>query len=148
MVRKNTFIIRRMIAAFLSVLLLLPALSTYAENPETPEIDPLPEDYQNIASTKFIINVVGGKLIIDIRYKAISGGSFSNGSVTVVKTNGLDRGQIKKWSGLSSSTNVFSFYDNSITLISGGKYQVTLMITVTAGGVSENIVAIRTITCP
>lgn len=103
-----------------------------------PDIEP---QWQNTMATAAALSFNGSTISISFVVTAYSGTTFSNGTIFLIKLTGSDTGIIKKWSGLSSNTNYFSFDDNSQTVTSSGTYRVLLLITATRNGVSEQITA-------
>lgn len=103
-----------------------------------PGIEP---QWQNVGATAAALSFNGSTISISFVVTAYSGTTFSSGTVFLIKLTGSDTGIIKKWSGLSSNTNYFSFDDNSQTVTSTGTYRVLLLITATRNGVSETITA-------
>ena len=143
-------IAKRVSAVLISLTMILSVTCLFASaDEETPELNPIPEEYQNVSDPEFYISVINGnKLYIDILITGQSGTTFTNGWIAVVKTNGMDRGEKMRWSNLSSSTNTFSFTDSSVTLVSGGEYKVTLWIYDVKNGNSELIIKSRNTVCP
>lgn len=85
------------------------------------------------------------KIDINIRISAPTGTTYSNGKIVLTKTSGSDIGEVKTWSGQSSSVPYFEFNDNSL-YYTRGRYNVKITITATRNGVSETITQSKNIT--
>ncbi len=104
-----------------------------------PDIEP---QWQNTMATATTLTFDGTLVSIKSVITGYSGTTFSNGSVILTKLTGTGAGTQVKWTGLSSSTNIFKFSNKSITATSG-MYRVNVRITATRNGVSEIITAYK-----
>ena len=91
-----------------------------------------------VNAVEMTLGSYNSKMNIYIRIDASTGTTYSNGKVVVTKTSGSDIGEVKTWSGLSSSRPYFEFIDNTL-YYTRGRYNVKITITATRNGVSETV---------
>lgn len=103
-----------------------------------PGIEP---QWQNTMATAATLDFYGSTIYVSFSVTGYSGTTFSNGIITLLKLTGDDVGVVKRWTGLSSDWNLFTFSDDSATATSSGMYRVHLSIIATRNGVSEEITA-------
>lgn len=93
--------------------------------------------WQNTMATTVALSFKNSKAIISVDVVGYVGTTFSKGTVMLTKLTGSNTGTIKKWTGLSCSSNIFTFDNESTPVTSSGLYRVNFSITVTRNGVSE-----------
>lgn len=98
-----------------------------------------------VYNAEMTLNSNNSKMNIHIKVFAPAGTSYSNGKVVVTKTSGSDIGEVKTWSGLSSSGPNYEFNDNTL-YYTRGRYNVKITITATRNGVSETVTCSENIT--
>ena len=134
--------LKRTISLLLIVLLVLSTVSfaTYAEDLETPVQDEIEiEEYETISGYSISLTSLNKKAKISIRIYG-SNSQFQNGTLKLYKYESGGWTTVKTWTKLSSSTNTFSFSDNSVAVQSGAKYKVKIAITAYTSSTSEKIV--------
>lgn len=134
--------LKRTISLLLIVLLVLSTVSfaTYAEDLETPVQDEIEiEEYETISGYSISLTSLNKKAKISIRIYG-SNSQFQNGTLKLYKYESGSWTTVKTWTNLSSSTNTFSFSDNSVAVQSGAKYKVKIAITAYTSSTSEKIV--------
>ena len=134
--------LKKTISLLLIVLLVLSTVSfaTYAEDLETPVQDEIEiEEYETISGYSISLTSLNKKAKISIRIYG-SNSQFQNGTLKLYKYESGSWTTVKTWTNLSSSTNTFSFSDNSVAVQSGAKYKVKIAITAYTSSTSEKIV--------
>lgn len=116
-------------------------------------VDPTPSSTQstivpywnNVRSVMFTHDVENSNIYIKLTITGIAGTTYKNGTVTLEKISGSNTGVKRTWKNLTSSSNVFSFSDNSYPA-SSGTYRATFSIDAVRNGVSENITRSKDLT--
>lgn len=134
---------RKIFTAIISLILTIsmaaaPVYSIGADSRAVVEPDIEPQ-WQNTMATTVALSFDGSIIVISTDAVGYVGTTFSKGTVRLTKLSGGNLGTVKVWSGLSSSTNIFSFDNESLsaTKYGHGLYRVNFTITATRNGVSE-----------
>lgn len=135
--------LKRVISVVLSVLIAFCSFSVSVnaldlEEPEGDVIDV--EEYETISDYSINLGCCNGKASITVLLSGRSGTQFQNGTLKLYKYESGTWTTVRTWRNLSSSTNTFSFSDNSVAVQSGAKYKVKITITAYTSSTSENIV--------
>jgi len=129
--KKKTSILTALI---LSLLLSLQPIGVYAALPE-PDVE---TQWQYVNHIFIDLSIVNSKFLITVTSRADSGCIYKNGIISFRKLDGDDAGAIQTWLKLSSSTNVFTFTDNTIPY-APGTYRITFSATVDNNGYMEMV---------
>lgn len=112
-------------ALILSLILLLQPFGVYAAISE-PDVE---IQWQHVNTIGINLDTANSNFLITVRSTADSGCYYKNGILSFRKLDGNDAGLIQTWLKLSSSTNLFTFRDNSIPY-APGTYRITFSATV------------------
>lgn len=136
---KNFF--TAILSAFLAASMVAAPVSANGVDAKAVVVEPgIEPQWQNVGATSATLYFDGSTIVIAFAVTAYTDTTFSNGTVTLLKLSGDGVGVVKKWTGLSSNWNLFTFDDDSLTATKG-IYRVHLSITATRYGVSEEITA-------
>lgn len=94
--------------------------------------------WAHVNTVTIILDVTGEYVVCDIFIMALKGTTFKDGVITLEKISGANCGLVKKWTGLYSSSQIFSFKDSSVKT-EQGKYRLSITITATRNGTSEQV---------
>ncbi len=100
--------------------------------------------WDNAYTEEVDFNITNNKLYISIYIPGKSGTTFTNGTITLEKV-GSQGGVVREWTNLSSTSNTFTFTNNTYTPIKGG-YTLSYRITAVRNGVSEVIYGSKSLT--
>ena len=132
---------KKLVSLFLVVVLLFCMISTisYAVDlePQVGEVEI--EEYETINRYEMHLSRANNKANIVILIYGFSNTQFQDGKIKLYKYESGGWTRIKTWNNLSSSTNTFSFSDNSVAVQSGIQYKVKISITAYTSSTSENI---------
>ena len=103
-------------------------------------------EYETVVNHVFHLYSTGTKANITIRIDGKSGVKFKNGTLKLYKYVNSSWTTVKTWSNLSSSTSIFMFNDNSVTIQSGSLYKAKLTITAYNSSTNEPITLSKTST--
>lgn len=100
-----------------------------------PGIEP---QWKNVGAATVALGFDGSTIVISTVVTAYTGTTFSGGVVLLTKLTGEGAGTTTRWTGLSSSTNIFKFSNYSLTA-TRGLYRLNFRLIATRNGVSEVI---------
>lgn len=115
------------------------------QNANAGTVSPL---WQNVNTPKITLTFSNKKIYATIRLYGIVGTKYKNGTVTISKYSGGKYVTVKKWTGLSSTSALFSFSNSELSATSGVKYKVSITITAYTSSKSEVIQTSQVATCP
>ena len=104
--------------------------------------------WDNVNTSNLALTFSNKKIYAKINMTGIKGTKYKNGTVIISKYNGSKYVPVKKWTGLSSTTNVFLFSNSELSAVSGVKYKLSITITAYTSSKSEVISLNKIATCP
>lgn len=115
------------------------------QNANSGTVSPL---WNNARLQKNELGFANGKIYAKIILSGIAGTKYKNGTVTISKYSGGKYVPVKKWTGLSSTSALFSFSNSELSATSGVKYKLAITITAYTSSKSEVIQTSKVATCP
>ena len=115
------------------------------QNANAGTVSPL---WQNVNTPKIALTFSNKKIYAKVRLYGIEGAKYKNGTVTVSKYSGGKYVPVKKWTGLSSTSALFSFSNSELSATSGVKYKLSITITAYTSSKSEVISLSKVAICP
>ena len=94
--------------------------------------------WQNVTNMVLILTLDNPEIYLKVTVTGLLGTTYQNGTVVLEKISGSNCGIVKRWSGISSSSNILTFTDNSATRTSG-TYKLTFTATAIRNGISETV---------
>lgn len=137
MSKKVTIISLVILMTFLS--LGQPIYSIDTINPNQQIVHAIQPRWINVNGASLILDVSENPITVGFDFGGYTGTTYSNGTLVLEKISGSHTGVIKTWTNLSSNSSLYSFDDEVETILTAGQYRVTLTITATRNGVSEEI---------
>ena len=103
---------------------------------------------ENVNAPNLTLTFSSKKICANVKLTGIKGVKFKNGTVTISKYSGGKYVPVKKWTRLSSTSNMFLFSNNELSATSGVKYKLSITITAYTASKSETISSNKVATCP
>ena len=129
--------------SFLLAVLVLMSFAAYpASAAKTNEFDmssQIQPRWINTSSVIMKLDVTESPILAGFTITGHMGTTYSNGTFVLEKISGSHTGVIQTWSNLSSDNYVYYMNDEVYTTLTAGQYRITLTITATNNGVSEEI---------
>lgn len=115
------------------------------QNVNSGTVSPL---WDNVTTPSLTLTFSNKKIYAKVNMTGIKGTKYKDGTVTISKYSGGKYVPVKKWTGLSSSSILFSFSNSELSATSGVKYKLSITVTAYTSSKSEVISLNKVATCP